>query len=81
MLRPGAAEVLFGVHADELSGTHTALEDRWGARATSMRDALAELPTPEARLDAFERMLADRLPILRGLHPAVAQAGGNDGRA
>ncbi len=74
MLRPGAAEVLFGVHADELSGRHTALEDLWGPRAASMRDELAELSSPEERLNAFERMLTDRLPIVRGLHPAVAHA-------
>jgi AraC-like DNA-binding protein len=74
VLRPGAAEVLFGVHADELSDAHTALEDLWGPRAVSMRDELAELSSPEERLDAFERMLADRLPVVRGLHPAVARA-------
>jgi AraC-like DNA-binding protein len=39
-----------------------------------MRDELAELSSPEERLDAFERMLADRLPVVRGLHPAVARA-------
>jgi hypothetical protein len=74
VLRPGAAEVLFGVHAAELSGRHTPLEDLWGQSAVSMRDRLAELSTPAQRLDAFERMLADRLPVVRGLHPAVAHA-------
>jgi AraC-like DNA-binding protein len=74
VLRPGAAEVLFGVHADELSDAHTALEDLWGPRAVSMRDELAELSSPEKRLGAFERMLGDRLPVVRGLHPAVAHA-------
>jgi AraC-like DNA-binding protein len=74
VLRPGAAEVLFGVDADELSGKHTALEDLWGPRAVSIRDELAELSLPEARLDAFERLLAGRLPVVRGLHPAVAHA-------
>jgi AraC-like DNA-binding protein len=74
VLRPGAAEVLFGVHADELSDAHTALEDLWGPRAVSMRDELAELSSPEERLGAFERMLAHRLPVVRGLHPAVAHA-------
>src|SRR5262245_51878216 len=48
MLRPGAAEVLFGVHASELSGRHTALEDLWGPRAVSMRDELTEFSSPEA---------------------------------
>jgi AraC-like DNA-binding protein len=74
LLRPGAAEVLFGVHADELSGAHTALEDLWGPCAASMRDELAEVSSPEQRLDVLERILAERLPIVRGLHPAVAQA-------
>ena len=27
-----------------------------------------------SRLDAFERLLAQRLPVVRGLHPAVARA-------
>jgi AraC-like DNA-binding protein len=74
LLRPGAAEILFGVHADELSGRHTALEDLWGRGAASMREELAELASPEERLDAFERMLVRRLPTVRGLHPAVAHA-------
>jgi AraC-like DNA-binding protein len=74
VLRPGAAEVLFGVHANELSETHTAVEDIWGRRVASLRDELAERSSGEERLDAFERMLADRLPLVRGLHPAVAHA-------
>jgi AraC-like DNA-binding protein len=74
VLRPGAAEVLFGVHADELSERHTALEDLWGACAVSMRDELAELPSIEERLEVFERMMATRLPRVHGLHPAVALA-------
>ena len=74
LLRPGAAEVLFGVHAHELSEAHTALEDLWGASARSMRDELGEARTLEGRLDAFERRLAQRLPAVRGVHPAVARA-------
>jgi AraC-like DNA-binding protein len=74
LLRPGAAEALFGVHADELSERHTPLDDLWGARATSMRDKLGEARSLEERLDAFERMLAEKFPTVRGLHPAVARA-------
>ena len=73
-LRPGAAQSLFGVDADELSGRHTALEDIWGAAAGSMRADLAGAPSIEARLDLLECLLAERLPVVRGLHPAVAQA-------
>jgi AraC-like DNA-binding protein len=73
-LRPGAAAVLFGAHAGELAGRHTALEDLWGARVRAMRDRLGEARSLERRLDAFEAMLAERLPAVRGLHPAVAEA-------
>jgi AraC-like DNA-binding protein len=74
VLRPGTADLLFGVHADELSERHTPLEDLWGTRAVSMREELADLRSIEERLEVFERMLAARLPTVRGLHPAVAHA-------
>ena len=73
-LRPGAAEALFGVHADELAGRHTALDELWGGRVKSMRDRLGEATSLAQRLDAFEALLLERLPAVRGLHPAVAQA-------
>jgi AraC-like DNA-binding protein len=74
VLRPGAAQALFGVAAHELAGRHTPLEDLWGRPVASMRDRLAELRSLDERLDAFEAVLASRLPRARGLHPAVAQA-------
>jgi AraC-like DNA-binding protein len=73
-LLPGAAPALFGVPADALAGRHTPLEDLWHRAGVEMRERLAELPTLERRLDAFEAMLAAKLPRLRGLHPAVAEA-------
>jgi AraC-like DNA-binding protein len=73
-LRPGAARLLFGAHAGELAGRHTALEDLWGGRVASMRDRLGEAASLEARLDALEQLLAERLPAVHGLHPAVARA-------
>jgi AraC-like DNA-binding protein len=73
-LRPGAAQILFGVDADALSGQHTSLESLWGAAAASMRDRLATARSIEERLDIFECLLAERLPLVRGLHPAVAEA-------
>jgi AraC-like DNA-binding protein len=74
VLRPGAARALFGVQADELAGRHTPLYDLWGRPVASMRDQLAEIRSLDARLDTFEALLASRLPRVRGLHPAVAQA-------
>lgn len=72
-LRPGAAQALFGVPVDELAGRHTRVEDLWGPSVASMREQPAECP-PAQRLDVFEAMLADRLPAVRGVHPAVARA-------
>jgi AraC-like DNA-binding protein len=74
LLRPGAAALLLGVPADELAERHTPLEDLWGAAAEAIRQHLAEAPTLADRLDRLERRLAERLPRLRGLHPAVAHA-------
>lgn len=73
-LRPGGAEALFGVSADELAGRHTRLDDLWGPSVASMRERLAERRPLEQRLDVLEVILAERLPQVRGLHPAVAQA-------
>lgn len=72
-LAPGAAALLFGIPAGELAERHTSLEDVWGSAATRMRERLLEVP-PQRQLEVFESLLAERLPKLRGLHPAVAQA-------
>jgi AraC-like DNA-binding protein len=74
VLRPGAADALFGVPAHELAGQHTPLDALWGRPVASMRDRLAEIRSLDERLDAFEAVLASRLPRARGLHPAIAQA-------
>jgi len=74
MLQPGAALPLFGVSAAELAGRHTRLEELWGPVAEVIREHLAELQSPEAQLDYFESVLLQRLPRVRGLHPAIAEA-------
>ena len=74
MLRPGAAPLLLGAPADALSGRHTPLEDLWGSAAEQARERLIEAATAEERLDYFESLLAARIPRLRGIHPAVAEA-------
>jgi AraC-like DNA-binding protein len=73
-LHPGAADLLFGVPADELAGRHTPLEDLWGRSAIEARERLMEADGPERQLDMLELLLAERLPAVRGLHPAVAHA-------
>ncbi len=73
-LRPGASEVLLGVPADELAGSHTALVDLWGPSAVEARERLLEANSAERQLDIFESLLAARLPRVRALHPVVAHA-------
>lgn len=73
-LRPGAAQALFGVSAAELAGRHTSLCDLWGSRAHAVFDRLATAPTPQQQLQILQALLAERLPSVKGLHPAVAQA-------
>ena len=72
-LLPGAALDLFGVSEAELAGRHTPLSELWGAQGRSALDRVASATTPQARLQALERMLAQRLPRIRAMHPAVAQ--------
>lgn len=74
MLRPGAALPLFGVSAAELAERHTRLDELWGSDAEAIRERLAALPSPEAQLDGFEMVLLQRMPRVRGLHPAIAEA-------
>jgi len=74
MLHPGAALPLFGVSAAELSERHTRLDELWGRHAQAIRERLLELPSLAAQLDCFEAMLLQRLPRVRGLHPAIAEA-------
>ena len=71
---PGAAGLLLGVPADELAERHTPLDELWGRVAADLRERLAEAGPIERQLDAFEALLAARLPRVRGLHPAVAGA-------
>jgi AraC-like DNA-binding protein len=74
VLRPGAAELLFGAAADELSDRHTPLEDLWARAARVAHENLLEAHDVEQRLARLESLLVSRLPVVHGLHPAVAFA-------
>jgi AraC-like DNA-binding protein len=74
VLNAGASLPLFNTMARELAGRHTRLDELWGPSADSARSQILEAPSPAARLDLFESLLALRLPRVRGLHPAVAMA-------
>jgi AraC-like DNA-binding protein len=73
-LWPGACRALFGASAAELAEQHVRLDDLWGASARTARDRLLEARVPERQMEALESILAARLPEVRCLHPAVAQA-------
>jgi AraC-like DNA-binding protein len=72
VLRPGAAQLLFGAGAEELAGRHTPLADLWGAAAGELRERLLEAAGAEERLALLEATLTARLPRSRALHPAIA---------
>ena len=74
MLRPGAAEPLFGVTADELAERHTPLADLWGASADDIHGLLFDAPHPGERIALLESVLTARLPPVHAMHPAIADA-------
>ena len=73
-LLPGAAPLLFGAAASELAERHTPLEDLWGAGVSEIEERLTLSGSDDERLARFEAILAERLPRVRGIHPAVAEA-------
>jgi AraC-like DNA-binding protein len=74
-LRPGAAEVLFGVPAHELVECHTPLDDLWPGEVVWILEQLASAPMPRQRIDRLEAILTARLSVREhSLHPAVATA-------
>lgn len=73
-LRPGAAQLLFGIPADELAERYTPLGDICAHWASEARQRLLEAGSLQRQLDTFESLLAARLPMVRGLHPVVAHA-------
>jgi AraC-like DNA-binding protein len=73
-LRPGSAEALFGIPADELAGRHTPLDDLWGRDVAWMREQLMEPAMLHQRIDRLESILAARLSTRRSIHPAVPYA-------
>ena len=73
-LQPGAAEVVLGVPGGAIGARHVRLEDLWGTAATEALERLAGAATPSARLALVEAILLARLPRVRGVHPAIAEA-------
>lgn len=75
VLRPGAAQALFGCDADALASRHVALEDVWTpAEVDRLRDRLAHAATAAQRIALLHGALLARLRPVRAMHPPIAQA-------
>lgn len=75
LLRPGAAEALFGVPAHELAERHTPLDDLWPGETGWILEQLASAPTLHRRIDRLEAILAAQLSARQlVVHPAVTIA-------
>lgn len=74
-LHPASSSALFGAPAEAFAERHVTLDEVWGPGAGSvLRERLLEAGDPAGRLDVLERTLAERLPRVQGIHPAVALA-------
>jgi AraC-like DNA-binding protein len=71
---PGGAFPFFGAPANELTDSHTDLEDLWGRMALDLREQLCAARTPHERLQLMERDLIDRLRRAPKRHRATEAA-------
>ena len=75
VLRPGALAFLTGCAANNFSDTHTHLDAIWSPFALKqITERLNQTISISARLDLIETALLQRLPRVRGIHPAIAHA-------
>lgn len=74
MLRPGAAQALFGCSAGELEGRHVPLDLLWGAHADHLLERLQDAADPARQLELFAAFLRSRSRAVAGLHPQVVDA-------
>ncbi len=70
--RPGGAFAVLGVPSAEFTDAHLDLATLWGDDAASeLRERLCAATTHRARFEYLERVLIERLPTTRRLHPVV----------
>jgi AraC-like DNA-binding protein len=74
LLQPGVAKLLFGVSAEELTNRHTSVEDLWGPSSMELWEQMRDAGELGRQLDMFELFLAQKLPQVHGIHPAIAHA-------
>lgn len=68
------AAALLGLPAHELASQDVGLADLWGDRAQALRERLIDLPSPEARLDALEAALLQRIRRSKVIDIAIVHA-------
>lgn len=61
--RPGMAGAILGLNAVEIANGFVSLDDLWGNRAKTLRQAVGEASTPRTMLDTAERNLMERLML------------------
>jgi AraC-like DNA-binding protein len=72
--KPGGARQFFDVPADALAEQTVSLEALWGASARSLREQLAETPTPLDRVRLLEDLLVMRARRSFELSPALRES-------
>jgi AraC-like DNA-binding protein len=73
VLCAGAAPSLLGAAADELAGSHTALEALWGRPGAQLRERLLEAASPPRILEHLEYVLCARLSAPTSHSPSDAR--------
>jgi AraC-like DNA-binding protein len=71
---PGGFGPFAGDNADRFSNRSLPLDQLWGASAGALRDALREIPGPQAQLAFLESFLLERFTARRSRHPLVDYA-------
>lgn len=76
VFRPGGTTPFFSTCTHLFTNLETSLEDIWGSRTHALRERLQEQSTPQAKLDALEAALIERLHVSRDAapHPLVEYA-------
>jgi len=75
MLRPGTLELLSGKPASSFTNSHMSLHSLWSASTVNrLTEQLRRSTDPSTRLDIIEEFLTTKLPIVQGIHPAIAHA-------
>jgi AraC-like DNA-binding protein len=71
----GGAGALLGLPLDELRNLQVPLAELWRSGACELRERVLGAPTPEAKLEAAERLLSARLArVSRAPHPVAGRA-------